>query len=77
MDDNYFGFDPSLFQDKDEDKDGRKYKVSMVTDHQVAKKYAERLVLQEYDPVKKAMTRSVQDNSSITYKMSGWTTIIK
>lgn len=54
---NNFGFDPSLFHDDD----GRKYMVSMVTDHRVPKKYAGRLVLQEYDPVKKAMTGPVRD----------------
>ena len=40
-----FGFDPSLFHDDD----GRKYMVSMVTDHRVPKKYAGRLIVQEYD----------------------------
>lgn len=54
---NNFGFDPSLFHDED----GRKYMVSMVTDHRVPKKYAGRLVLQEYDPQKKAMTGPVKD----------------
>ncbi|HCT91077.1 MAG TPA: glycoside hydrolase family 43 protein [Lachnospiraceae bacterium] len=54
---NNFGFDPSLFHDDD----GRKYIVSMSTDHRVPKKYAGRLVLQEYDPVKKAMTGPVRD----------------
>lgn len=54
---NNFGFDPSLFHDED----GRKYMVSMVTDHRVPKKYAGRLVLQEYDPVKKVMTGPVKD----------------
>ena len=41
-----FGFDPSLFHDDD----GRKYMVCMVTDHRVPKKYAGRLLVQEYDP---------------------------
>lgn len=41
---NNFGFDPSLFHDDD----GRKYIVSMVTDHRIPKKYAGRLILQEY-----------------------------
>ena len=54
---NNFGFDPSLFHDED----GRKYMVSMVTDHRVPKKYAGRLVLQEFDPVKMAMTGPVKD----------------
>lgn len=54
---NNFGFDPSLFHDAD----GRKYMVSMATDHRVPKKYAGRLVLQEYDPVKREMTGPVQD----------------
>ena len=54
---NNFGFDPSLFHDED----GRKYMVSMVTDHRVPKKYAGRLVLQEYDPVRKEMTGPVRE----------------
>lgn len=54
---NNFGFDPSLFHDED----GRKYMVSMVTDHRVPKKYAGRLVLQEYDVVNKKMTGPVRE----------------
>ena len=54
---NHFGFDPSLFHDED----GRKYIVSMATDHRVPKKYAGRLVLQEYDPVRKRMVGPVRD----------------
>ena len=54
---NNFGFDPSLFHDDD----GRKYMVSMVTDHRVPKKYVGRLVLQEYDPMQKKMTGPVKD----------------
>lgn len=54
---NNFGFDPSLFHDDD----GRKYMVSMVTDHRVPKKYVGRLVLQEYDPIKECMTGPVRD----------------
>lgn len=54
---NNFGFDPSLFHDDD----GRKYMVSMVTDHRVPKKYAGRLVLQEYDPAARKMTGPVKD----------------
>ncbi|MBQ7637132.1 MAG: glycoside hydrolase family 43 protein [Lachnospiraceae bacterium] len=54
---NNFGFDPSLFHDDD----GRKYLVSMVTDHRVPKKYAGRIVLQEYDPVEKCMTGKARD----------------
>lgn len=54
---NNFGFDPSLFHDED----GRKYMVSMVTDHRVPKKYAGRLILQEYDPVRQEMTGPVRD----------------
>ena len=46
-----FGFDPSLFHDDD----GRKYMVCMVTDHRVPKKYAGRLIVQEYDPVNRCM----------------------
>ncbi len=54
---NNFGFDPSLFHDDD----GRKYMVSMVTDHRVPKKYAGRLVLQEYDAAGEKMTGPVRD----------------
>lgn len=54
---NNFGFDPSLFHDTD----GRKYMVSMTTDHRVPKKYAGRLVLQEYNPVEKMMKGPVRD----------------
>lgn len=54
---NNFGFDPSLFHDDD----GRKYMVSMVTDHRVPKKYAGRLVLQEYDPQEKKMVGPVRE----------------
>lgn len=54
---NNFGFDPSLFHDDD----GRKYMVSMVTDHRVPKKYAGRLVLQEYDPKAQRMVGPVRD----------------
>ena len=54
---NNFGFDPSLFHDEDD----RKYMVSMVTDHRVPKKYAGRLVLQEYDAIKKKMTGPVRE----------------
>lgn len=41
---NSYGFDPSLFHDDD----GRKYIVSMVTDHRVTKRYKGQLVIQEY-----------------------------
>ncbi len=54
---NNFGFDPSLFHDDD----GRKYMVSMVTDHRVPKKYVGRLVLQEFDPMNKTMIGPVKD----------------
>lgn len=54
---NNFGFDPSLFHDGD----GRKYIVSMATDHRVPQKYKGRLVLQEYDPVNGKMTGPVRD----------------
>lgn len=46
-----FGFDPSLFHDDD----GRKYMVCMVADHRVPKKYAGRLIVQEYDPISRRM----------------------
>lgn len=54
---NNFGFDPSLFHDED----GRKYIVSMATDHRVPKKYAGRLILQEYDTTAGRMTGPVRD----------------
>ncbi len=54
---NNFGFDLSLFHDDD----GRKYMVSMVTDHRVPKKYVGRLVLQEFDDEKGRMTGPVRD----------------
>lgn len=54
---NNFGFDPSLFHDDD----GRKYMVSMVTDHRVPKKYVGRLILQEYDSKLKKMIGPVKD----------------
>lgn len=54
---NNFGFDPSLFHDDD----GRKYIVSMSTDHRVPKKYAGRLVLQEFDSAERTMTGPVRD----------------
>lgn len=54
---NNFGFDPSLFHDED----GRKYMVSMVTDHRIPKKYKGRLILQEYDPVNRKMVGPVKD----------------
>ncbi len=74
---NNFGFDPSLFHDDD----GRKYMVSMVTDHRVPKKYVGRLVLQEYDPVQKKMTGPVKDiyradkiflEGPHIFKQNGW-----
>ena len=54
---NHFGFDPSLFHDDD----GSKYMVSMVTDHRVPKKYAGRLVLQEFDAAEGRMKGPVRD----------------
>lgn len=54
---NNFGFDPSLFHDDD----GKKYVVSMATDHRIPKKYAGRLILQEYDPAASRMTGAVRD----------------
>lgn len=54
---NNFGFDPSLFHDDD----GRKYMVSMVTDHRVPKKYVGRLVLQEFNAELKKMVGPVKD----------------
>jgi len=54
---NNFGFDPSLFHDDD----GRKYIVSMATDHRVPKKYAGRLVLQEFDASSGRMVGPIRD----------------
>ena len=54
---NDYGFDPSLFHDSD----GRKYIVSMVTDHRVPRKYAGRLVLQELDAVTLAPVSEVRE----------------
>lgn len=72
-----FGFDPSLFHDDD----GRKYMVSMVTDHRVPKKYAGRLVLQEYDPARQALAGEIHEiyaadsiflEGPHIYKRDGW-----
>lgn len=54
---NNFGFDPSLFHDED----GRKYMISMVTDHRVPKKYVGRLILQEYSHVLKKVVGEVKE----------------
>lgn len=54
---NNFGFDPSLFHDDD----GKKYIVSMATDHRIPKKYAGRLILQEFDPMGQRMVGPVRD----------------
>ncbi len=54
---NDFGFDPSLFHDDD----GRKYVISMVTDHRVPKRYAGRLVLQELDAEKGCMVGPIRE----------------
>ncbi len=54
---NNFGFDPSLFHDDD----GRKYMVSMVTDHRIPKKYVGRLVLQEYSHEEQKMVGEVKE----------------
>lgn len=48
---NSYGFDPSLFHDED----GRKYIVSMVTDHRVTKRYRGHLVIQEYSAEEQKM----------------------
>ncbi len=52
-----FGFDPSLFHDED----GKKYMVSMVTDHRVPKKYVGRLVIQEYSHSEKKMIGEIRE----------------
>ena len=74
---NNFGFDPSLFHDED----GRKYIVSMVTDHRIPQKYKGRIVLQEYDAVNRRMTGPVKDiymadkiflEGPHIYKKNGW-----
>lgn len=54
---NNFGFDPSLFHDED----GRKYMVSMVTDHRVPQKYIGRLTLQEYSHQEQKMIGEVKE----------------
>ncbi|MNB90243.1 Beta-xylosidase [compost metagenome] len=48
---NSYGFDPSMFHDED----GRKYIVSMVTDHRVTKRYRGHLVIQEYSTAEQMM----------------------
>ncbi|MNZ35519.1 Beta-xylosidase [compost metagenome] len=48
---NSYGFDPSLFHDDD----GRKYIVSMVTDHRIPKRFKGRLVIQEYSEKEQRM----------------------
>lgn len=53
---NSYGFDPSLFHDDD----GRKYIVSMVTDHRVTKRYKGHLVLQEYSVSERRMLGEAQ-----------------
>ncbi|MNB74290.1 Beta-xylosidase [compost metagenome] len=53
---NSYGFDPSLFHDED----GRKYIVSMVTDHRVHKPYKGHLVLQEYSAEEERMIGEVR-----------------
>ena len=74
---NNFGFDPSMFHDDD----GRKYMVSVVTDHRVPKKYTGRLVVQEYSMEEKKMvgpTREVYAAKDIflegphIFKKDGW-----
>lgn len=54
---NNFGFDPSLFHDTD----GRKYMVSMMTDHRIPKKYTGRIILQEYSQTQQQMIGPVKD----------------
>ncbi|WP_066195616.1 glycoside hydrolase family 43 protein [Gracilibacillus timonensis] len=54
---NSFGFDPSMFHDPN----GKKYLVSMVTDHRVPQKYGGRLLLQEYDPNQQKMVGTMVD----------------
>ncbi|MDD3336981.1 MAG: glycoside hydrolase family 43 protein [Eubacteriales bacterium] len=74
---NDYGFDPSLFHDTD----GRKYVVSMVTDHRVPKKYAGRLILQEYDGNTRRMVGSAREIYAASpiflegphlFKRNGW-----
>lgn len=74
---NNFGFDPSLFHDDD----GRKYMVSMVTDHRIPKKYAGRIILQEYDWQQQKVTGPVKEiyvgdkiflEGPHIYKRNGW-----
>ncbi len=72
-----FGFDPSLFHDDD----GRKYMVCMVTDHRVPKKYAGRLLVQEYDAAQQKLVgprHEVYQGGNIflegphLFKCNGW-----
>ena len=74
---NNFGFDPSLFHDDD----GRKYMVSMVTDHRIPKKYAGRIILQEYDADQQRVIGPVKEvyvgdkiflEGPHIYKRNGW-----
>lgn len=48
---NRLGFDPSLFHDDD----GKKYVVSVITDHRIPKRHGGKLVLQEYSEEEQRM----------------------
>lgn len=72
-----YGFDPSLFHDSD----GKKYVVSMMTDHRIPKKYTGCLILQEYSQKLQSMTgpvRIIHRDSSIylegphIYRRNDW-----
>lgn len=52
---NSSGFDPSLFHDDD----GRKWLVNMIWDHRPRRNNFGGILLQEYDPVKKALVGTV------------------
>ncbi|MFV0466360.1 MAG: family 43 glycosylhydrolase [Lachnospiraceae bacterium] len=74
---NNLGFDPSLFHDTD----GRKYLVSMSTDHRVPKKFRGKLILQELSVIEKRLIGPVYEiyNSNDLflegphiYKRNGW-----
>lgn len=74
---NNFGFDPSMFHDDD----GRSYMVSIVTDHRVPKKYAGRIILQEYSYAQQRMIGEAKEiyvgdriflEGPHIYKRHGW-----
>ncbi|HEX5057140.1 MAG TPA: glycoside hydrolase family 43 protein [Gammaproteobacteria bacterium] len=75
---NSSGFDPSLFHDED----GRKWLVNMIWDHRPQHNSFGGILLQEYDPKKKALLGPVENIFTGTalglvegphlYKVNGW-----